>query len=60
LKEGTITFGYAPVKSFELRLEGRYDKAQEDVFFKTRDALNAGVADTNSLTGFALQGVFKF
>jgi len=60
LKEGTITFGYAPVKSFELRLEGRYDKAQEDTFFKTRDALAAVVPDTNSLTGFALQGVFKF
>jgi hypothetical protein len=23
--EGTLTFGFAPVKSFELRLEGRYD-----------------------------------
>lgn len=28
LKEGTLTLGYAPAKRFELRLEGRYDKAQ--------------------------------
>jgi len=27
LKEGTLTFGYAPMKSFELRLEGRYDQS---------------------------------
>ena len=60
LKEGTLTFGYAPVKAFELRLEGRYDKADQDSFFKTRDALTAGVPDTNSLTGIALQGVVKF
>ena len=25
LKEGTLTFGYAPLKNFELRLEARYD-----------------------------------
>jgi hypothetical protein len=27
LKEGTVTFGFAPSKNFELRLEGRYDAA---------------------------------
>jgi len=27
LKEGTATFGFAPSKNFELRLEGRYDAA---------------------------------
>src|SRR5262249_7791453 len=27
LKEGTITLGYSPVKSFELRAEYRYDKS---------------------------------
>ena len=60
LKEGTVTFGYAPVKSFELRAEFRYDKASEDTFFKTRDAIAAATPDTNSLSGFAIQGVYKF
>jgi predicted porin len=60
LKEGTITFGYAPVKSFELRAEFRYDKADQDTFFKTKDAIAAATPDTNSLSGFALQGVVKF
>ncbi len=60
LKEGTITFGYSPVKSFELRLEGRVDKADNDIFFKTRDAINAATPDAKSLTGFAIQGVYKF
>ena len=27
LKEGTVSFGFAPSKNFELRLEGRYDAA---------------------------------
>ena len=27
LEEATLTFGYSPVKNFELRLEGRYDTA---------------------------------
>lgn len=27
LEEATVTFGYSPVKNFELRLEGRYDTA---------------------------------
>ena len=59
LKEGTVTFGYSPVKSFELRLEARVDKADKDSFFKTRDALANG-PDTDSLTGVAIQGVYKF
>ncbi len=59
LKEGTVTFGYSPVKSFELRLEARVDKADNDTFFKTRDALAVG-PDTDSLTGIAIQGVYKF
>lgn len=59
LKEGTVTFGYSPVKSFELRLEARVDKADNDTFFKTRDALATG-PDTDSLTGLAVQGVYKF
>jgi hypothetical protein len=35
LKEGTVTFGYAPVKSFELRMEARYDKSDKSTFVST-------------------------
>lgn len=59
LKEATVTFGYSPVKSFELRLEGRIDKADNDTFFRTRDS-RTNRPDANSLTGFAIQGVFRF
>ena len=31
LNEGTLTFGYAASKNFELRFEGRYDTAKPDV-----------------------------
>ena len=59
LKEGTLTFGYAPVKSFELRMEGRYDKAQNRSFFRSKSALAGAVPDSDNLTGIALQGVYK-
>jgi len=60
LKEGTLTFGYDPVKSFELRIEARYDKSDKATFVRTitEDATINPFAD--SQTGFALQGVYKF
>lgn len=59
LKEGTVTVGYAPVKNFELRLEGRCDKGQNPIFLRTNPNVpNPELAD--SLTGIALQGVYKF
>src|ERR1700730_16190237 len=60
LKEGTVTFGYAPVKSFELRMEARYDKSDKATFVRTitNDASVNPFAD--SQTGVALQGVYKF
>ncbi len=62
LKEGTLTVGYSPVKSFELRAEFRYDKsgAGTPTFFKTRAAIAASTPDTDSLSQFALQAVYKF
>ncbi len=62
LKEGTLTFGYAPVKNFELRAEVRYDKSGSNTptFFKTRTALRSGVPDSSNLSEFALQAVYKF
>ena len=59
LKEGTITFGYDPVKSFELRLEARYDKSTQPTFVRSINEADASpLAD--SQTGFAVQGVYKF
>lgn len=55
VKEVTATFGYAPTKSFELRLEGRYDKSDQDFFVKN----SSGEVDDNQ-TGAYLEGVFKF
>ena len=62
LKEGTVTFGYSPVKSFELRAEFRYDKSGSGTptFFRTREAVTAGTPDSDNLSEFALQAVYKF
>jgi Putative beta-barrel porin-2, OmpL-like. bbp2 len=57
LKEGTLTFGYDPIKNFELRIEGRYDKSTQPTFVRSLTAANP-LAD--SQTGFALQGIYKF
>src|SRR5579864_7011100 len=60
LKEGTVTFGFAPAKSFELRLEARYDWSDKSTFVKTpvRGAVPATFDDNQ--TELALQGVYKF
>lgn len=55
VKEVTATFGYAPAKNFELRLEGRYDKSDTDFFLKETN----GKVDDNQ-TGLLVEGVFKF
>ena len=60
LKEGTLTLGYAPVKSFELRIEARYDKSDKATFVRTIDQNPDVNPLADSQTGFALQGVFKF
>ena len=57
VKEGTVTFGYSPVKSFEVRLEARYDWSNEDGF-ETRVNDNATFVDHQ--TGFAVQGLYHF
>lgn len=57
LKEGTVTFGYDPTKTFEVRLEGRYDKSDQSSFVRT---IVPKTTLADSQTGFALQGVFKF
>ena len=60
LKEGTLTFGYDPVKSFELRIEARYDKSDKSTFVRTLTEDENVNPFADSQTGFALQGVYKF
>lgn len=61
LKEGTLTFGYDPIKSFEVRLEARYDMSNKytPTFLRTINT-DQSVTFANNQTGFALQGIFKF
>jgi hypothetical protein len=57
IEEGTVTAGYSPVKSIELRLEARYDTSNEATFiYKTADAETFD----GHQTGFAVQGIYKF
>ena len=60
LKEGTLTFGYAPMKSFELRIEARYDKSDKATFARSINPDMDINQFADSQTGFALQGVYKF
>ena len=55
-----MTVGYDPVKSFELRMEARYDMSTQPTFLRTMGASEASHVFADSQTGFALQGVFKF
>jgi hypothetical protein len=57
IKEGTVTFGYSPVKSFEFRLEGRYDWSDKSTFVTT---VNGASQLVDHQTGVALQGLYKF
>lgn len=54
LKEGTLTLGIAPAKSYELRLEGRRDKSDTATFVKTDGTLS------KNQTEFAVQALYKF
>jgi hypothetical protein len=57
IEEGTITAGYSPAKSFELRLEARYDTSNKATFeYKTPDTETFDAHQT----GVALQGIYKF
>jgi Putative beta-barrel porin-2, OmpL-like. bbp2 len=62
LKEGTVTFGYDPVKSFELRIEARYDMSYKNTPGFVRSLYPDGSINVlaNSQTEFALEGVYKF
>jgi hypothetical protein len=60
LKEVTVTFGFAPVKSFELRIEGRYDKSDQATFVKTQTSSGAAATFDDTQSEFAVQGIYRF
>jgi len=60
LKEATVTFGFAPVKSFELRIEGRYDKSDQVTFVKTVMPSGAAATFDDNQSEFAMQGIYRF
>ncbi|HEY8053447.1 MAG TPA: outer membrane beta-barrel protein [Steroidobacteraceae bacterium] len=60
LKEGTLTFGFSPVKNFELRLEGRYDKSDQPTFLKSLGGVTTLPEFDDHQSEFALQGIYKF
>lgn len=57
VKEATVTFGYDPVASFELRLEGRYDTASEPTLIESE---TPAVRFSDHQSEVALQGLYKF
>ncbi len=58
VKEGTVTFGYSPLKTFELRLEGRYDWSNDPTF---QSRVNGNTLSYNDhQTGLGVQGLYKF
>jgi len=64
--EGTLTFGYSPVKNFEVRGELRYDKLSDGLFNAGASYVRVIPHDeeeetlANNNTEFAIQGVYKF
>ena len=59
LKEATLTFGFAPNKHFELRIEGRYDKSDQVTFLKVQPSSPDGPQYADEQSEFALQGILK-
>ena len=60
LKDGTVTLGFAPTKSFELRIEARYDWSNQSAFLRTPATDTAPATFDDNQSEIALQGVYKF
>jgi Putative beta-barrel porin-2, OmpL-like. bbp2 len=56
LKETTLTVGYAPASSVELRAEYRQDKSDQNVFTDN----GSGTPNTDKQHSLALEAVYKF
>jgi hypothetical protein len=62
-KEATVTLGFAPVKTFELRFEARYDKSDSNVFVRSlaTDPETGALTDTSDNQGsIAVEALYKF
>lgn len=62
-KEATVTLCYAAAKSFELRLEARYDKSDSSVFVRSvaTDPETGAFIDTSSnQASVAVEALYKF
>ena len=55
IKSSTLTVGYAPVSSFELRGEVRHDGASQAIYTK-----DGGDTDVKSQNVMAVEGLYKF
>jgi hypothetical protein len=55
IKSSTLTVGYAPVSSFELRGEVRHDGASQAIYTK-----DGGATDVKSQNVMAVEGLYKF
>jgi len=60
LSEATVTVGFAPVKSFELRAEVRMDSSNKIAGEGLFEKFNANSDATDSGTELAVQAVYKF
>ena len=60
LKEGTLTFGYEPLKNFELRLEARYDSSDQVRFLKSIQGGGEDLGYADNQTELAIQALYKF
>jgi len=60
VKEGTITVGFSPVKSFELRIEGRYDKSDQATFVNKVINGTQLVELEDHQSEFAVQALYHF
>ncbi len=54
-KEGTLTLAYMPLKPWEFRVEGRYDKSDQQAFLKSD-----GTTPTDTQSSFGFEVLYKF
>jgi len=59
-KEYTLTVGYAPTTSFEVRGEVRQDKGDKEIFVKSVDSVAQTFSSTDKSMYYAVEALYKF
>jgi hypothetical protein len=59
-KEYTLTVGYAPTASFEVRGEVRQDKGDKEIFVKSVDTVAGTFSSTDKSMYYAVEALYKF